>query len=218
MGPQIQGGSRLLEIDRELKGAEAVVVLWTGSRSNPPGCRTKPRKGATPAGWSPSRSAMPACRSAFVSSNRRPRQWNGTGEPTDCDELLAAIAKIASRRLVGKHRLRLAEDKATSATSVCVLPFVNMSGDPEQEYFSDGITEDIITDLSKVSACSVVARNTAFTFKGQSMDVKEVAAALGVSHVLEGSVRKAGNRVRITAQLIDGRPAIISGPTATTAT
>ena len=85
-----------------------------------------------------------------------------------------------------------------------MLPFANMSGDPEQEYFSDGISEDIITDLSKVSALSVVARNTAFTFKGASVDVKEVAATLGVDHVLEGSVRKAGNRVRITAQLIDG--------------
>jgi adenylate cyclase len=85
-----------------------------------------------------------------------------------------------------------------------VLPFINMSGEPEQEYFSDGITEDIITDLSKVSALSVVARNTAFTFKGQTVDVKEVAIKLGVTYVLEGSVRKAGNRVRITAQMIDG--------------
>ena len=85
-----------------------------------------------------------------------------------------------------------------------MLPFANMSGEPEQEYFSDGISEDIITDLSNVSALSVVARNTSFAFKGQSPDVKEVAAKLGVSHVLEGSVRKAGNRVRITAQLIDG--------------
>ena len=88
--------------------------------------------------------------------------------------------------------------------SVCVLPFANMSGDPEQAYFSDGISEDIITDLSKVSALSVVARNTAFTFKGKSVKVPEVARELGVSHVLEGSVRKAGGRVRITAQLIDG--------------
>jgi adenylate cyclase len=79
-----------------------------------------------------------------------------------------------------------------------------MSGEPEQEYFSDGISEDIITDLSKVSALSIVARNTAFTFKGQTVDVKDVAKTLNVSHVLEGSVRKAGNRVRITAQLIDG--------------
>src|SRR5213595_487891 len=88
--------------------------------------------------------------------------------------------------------------------SIAVLPFNNMSGDPEQEYFSDGITEDIITDLSKVSALSVIARNSAFAFKGKNVDVLQVAGQLKVSHVLEGSVRKAGGRVRITAQLIDG--------------
>ncbi|HEY0301680.1 MAG TPA: adenylate/guanylate cyclase domain-containing protein, partial [Rhizomicrobium sp.] len=89
--------------------------------------------------------------------------------------------------------------------SICVLPFANMSGDAEQEYFSDGISEDIITDLSKVSALSVVSRNTAFTFKGRNVDLGRVARQLNVSHILEGSVRKAANRVRITAQLIDGR-------------
>jgi adenylate cyclase len=88
--------------------------------------------------------------------------------------------------------------------SICVLPFANMSGDAEQEYFSDGISEDIITDLSNVSALHVVSRNTAFTFKGKSVDVRQVASKLNVSHVLEGSVRKAAGRVRITAQLIDG--------------
>ncbi|NWH07057.1 MAG: hypothetical protein HXY22_00130 [Alphaproteobacteria bacterium] len=86
---------------------------------------------------------------------------------------------------------------------ICVLPFSNMSGEAEQEYFSDGITEDIITDLSKVSALWVAARNTAFTFKGKNVDVPQVARQLKVTHVLEGSVRKAGQRVRITAQLID---------------
>jgi adenylate cyclase len=79
-----------------------------------------------------------------------------------------------------------------------------MSGDPEQEYFSDGITEDIITDLSKVSALAVISRNSAFVFKGKHVDVPKVARDLKVSHVLEGSVRKAGGRVRITAQLVDG--------------
>jgi adenylate cyclase len=88
--------------------------------------------------------------------------------------------------------------------SICVLPFANMSGDAEQEYFSDGISEDIITDLSNVSALHVVSRNTAFTFKGKPVDVRQVASQLHVSHVLEGSVRKAAGRVRITAQLIDG--------------
>lgn len=98
-----------------------------------------------------------------------------------------------------------ASSSSSRKLSVCVLPFINMSGDAEQEYFSDGISEDIITDLSKISAVSVIARNTAFTYKGKVLDVKEVARELGVSHVLEGSVRKAGSRVRITAQLIDGK-------------
>jgi TolB-like protein len=96
---------------------------------------------------------------------------------------------------------RPAEDRP----SIVVLPFNNMSGDPEQEYFSDGITEDLITDLSKVSGLFVVARNTAFTFKGKPVKVQDVSRELGVSFVLEGSVRKAGARVRVTGQLIDGR-------------
>ena len=79
-----------------------------------------------------------------------------------------------------------------------------MSGDPEQEYFSEGISEDIITNLSKVSALFVVARNTAFSVKGRNVDVSQVARQLKVSYVLEGSVRKAGGRVRISAQLIQG--------------
>jgi len=101
---------------------------------------------------------------------------------------------------------RESDDRRTAMPrlAVCVLPFANMSGDPEQEYFSDGITEDIITDLSKVSALWVAARNTAFTFKGKHIDAPQIARQLKVSHLLEGSVRKAGSRVRITAQLIDG--------------
>jgi TolB-like protein/Flp pilus assembly protein TadD len=87
--------------------------------------------------------------------------------------------------------------------SVAVLPFTNMSGDPEQEYFSDGITEDIITALSRFRWFFVIARNSTFTYKGKTVDVKTVAHDLGVRYVLEGSVRKAGSRVRITAQLID---------------
>jgi len=92
-----------------------------------------------------------------------------------------------------------AANAASRAPSICVLPFVNMSGDPEQDYFSDGISEDITTDLSKISTLAVTARNTAFTFKGQAVDVRDVARKLGVSHVLEGSVRKAGGRVLISA-------------------
>ena len=88
--------------------------------------------------------------------------------------------------------------------SIAVLPFNNMSDDPGQEFFSDGITEDIITDLSKVSGLFVIGRNTSFTYKGKSVQLQEVALELGVKFILEGSVRKAGQRVRVNAQLIDG--------------
>jgi adenylate cyclase len=84
-----------------------------------------------------------------------------------------------------------------------VLPFTNMSGDPEQEYFSDGISEDIITDLSKIAGLMVIARNSSFAYKGRSIDVRAVGRDLGVRSVLEGSIRRASNRVRITAQLVD---------------
>jgi len=86
--------------------------------------------------------------------------------------------------------------------SIAVLPFNNMSGDPEQEYFSDGITEDIITDLSRVSGLSVIARHSAFIYKGKALKVQQIARELGVDFVLEGSVRKAGTRVRVTGQLV----------------
>jgi adenylate cyclase len=98
-----------------------------------------------------------------------------------------------------KHAVLALPDKP----SIAVLPFQNMSGDPEQEFFSDGMTEDLITDLSKVSALFVIARNSSFSYKGRSVKVQEIGRDLGVRFVLEGSVRKAGNRVRITAQLID---------------
>jgi len=87
--------------------------------------------------------------------------------------------------------------------SIAVLPFANMSSDPEQEYFSDGMTEDLITDLSKLSGLFVIARNSVFTYKGKAVKVQDVSRELGVRYVVEGSVRKAGDRVRITAQLVD---------------
>jgi TolB-like protein/class 3 adenylate cyclase/Flp pilus assembly protein TadD len=89
--------------------------------------------------------------------------------------------------------------------SIAVLPFQNMSGDPEQEYFADGMVEEIITALSRIRWLFVIARNSSFTYKGQAVDVKQVGRELGVRYVLEGSVRKGGNRVRITAQLIDAQ-------------
>ncbi len=100
-------------------------------------------------------------------------------------------------------RPAVAQTAEPEPPSIAVLPFTNMSGDPEQEYFSDGITEDIITDLSKVGGLLVIARNSSFAYKGKSPDIRAVGRELGVKSVLEGSIRRAGNRVRITAQLIN---------------
>jgi adenylate cyclase len=140
-----------------------------------------------------------------------------------CDKLSFGFEDMGEQsvkniaRPIGVHRVSLAEmaPVAAAATaskseptssnrpSIAVLPFVNMSGDPEQEYFADGISEDIITGLSKLRWFFVIARNSSFAYKGKAVDVKRAARELSVRYVLEGSVRRAGNRVRITAQLID---------------
>jgi adenylate cyclase len=113
--------------------------------------------------------------------------------------LAESIATIAPKAETSTHPVAF-----TDKPSVAVLPFANMSSDTEQEFFSDGITEDIITDLSKVSGLSVLSRNTVFTLKGKALNLENVARQLGVSYLVEGSVRKSGSRVRITAQLIEG--------------
>jgi TolB-like protein len=115
-------------------------------------------------------------------------------------------------RPVRVYRIRITENAPAKVAlplpdkpSIAVLPFANMSGDPEQEYFADGMVEEIITALSRIRWLFVIARNSTFTYKGQAVDVKQVGRELGVRYVLEGSVRKAGGRVRITAQLIDAQ-------------
>ena len=109
-----------------------------------------------------------------------------------------AVPAVPTRLRVDDAALTLPEKP-----SIAVLPFINMSGDPEQEYFADGIVEDIITALSHFKALFVIARNSSFTYKGRAVDVKQIGRELGVRYVLEGSVRKAANRVRITGQLVD---------------
>jgi adenylate cyclase len=106
-------------------------------------------------------------------------------------------------QIVAASLKQAAPAAAPNKLSIAVLPFANMSGDAEQEYFADGISEDIITALSKLSQLFVIARNSSFTFKGKNVNVQEIGKSLGVRYVLEGSVRKSGNRVRITSQLID---------------
>jgi adenylate cyclase len=203
----LHGGSRFAaEIDQALKDAEVVVVLWSGASVESAWVQDEAAEGRDSGRLVPVALDLAKPPLGFRQFHTLQLDLSdNNARPEALGELLDAISstcgsdprnqKASSAEATGAARRKL---------SVCVLPFFNMSGEPEQEYFSDGITEDIITDLSNVSALSVVARNTAFTYKGQSHDVKEVAKTLGVNHVLEGSVRKAGNRVRITAQLIDG--------------
>jgi len=202
----LHGGSRFVnEIDRALKDAEAVVVLWSSSSVESAWVQDEAAEGRDSGRLVP----------VSLGSAKPPlgfRQFHtialgaadGEVRAEAVRDLLDAISRTCGSARETEQQTTVKSEKPAAKASICVLPFVNMSGEPEQEYFSDGISEDIITDLSKVSALSIIARNTAFQFKGQTPDVKEVARSLGVSHVLEGSVRKAGNRVRITAQLIDG--------------
>jgi adenylate cyclase len=199
----VHGGANFsTEIDRELKAAQVVMVLWSPASISSAWVQDEAAEGRDSGRLVP----------ATLDSVKPPlgfRQlqcidlspWDKDGRADSIDDLLVAIAKVAGDAAPGNA----AESAAAPAPiSICVLPFVNLSDDSEQEYFSDGITEDIITDLSKISALEVVARNSAFTFKGKVVDAKEVARTMDVTHVLEGSVRKAGNRLRISAQLVAG--------------
>jgi adenylate cyclase len=130
--------------------------------------------------------------------------------PLDCEDLgeqqlknIAAPVHVYNVRLTGPAAPAPRGLALPDKPSIAVLPFNNMSGDPEQEYFADGMVEDIITDLSRFRNLFVIARNSSFTYKGRAVDVKQVGRELGVRYVLEGSVRKAANRLRITGQLID---------------
>jgi adenylate cyclase len=193
-------------IEERLKSAKAVVVLWCAESAKSHWVRaeaTTALEGGTLVQAMLDGTIPPMPFNQIQCADLK--SWNGETGSSGWQKLQSSVAALIRETDDEVETAALAASQAPAEVlSICVLPFANMSGEAEQEYFSDGISEDIITDLSNVSALSVVARNTSFTFKGDSLDVKEVAQKLGVTHVLEGSVRKAGNRVRITAQLIDG--------------
>ena len=122
------------------------------------------------------------------------------------EESLNLTDDVADRIVENEERsIGVARDKQQSdKPSIAVLPFENISGDPDQEYFSDGVTEDVLTALSRIRWFFVTARNSSFSYKGTSPDIRRVASELGVRYVVEGSVRRSGNRVRVSAQLVDG--------------
>src|SRR5580704_16932024 len=191
-------------IEERLKGAKAVVVIWSAEAIKSQWVRAEAnvaREAGTLVQLRVDGATPPLPFNEIQCADLA--GWVGDTDAAGWRKVMGSVEALL-RPPAGGGSVDRHSAAAVRALSVCVLPFANMSGDAEQEFFSDGITEDIITDLSKVSALSVVSRNSAFQFKGKHVDLRQVARQLEVSHVLEGSVRKAGNRVRITAQLIAG--------------
>ncbi|MGH8126343.1 MAG: TIR domain-containing protein, partial [Rhodanobacteraceae bacterium] len=212
--PEISPGKEFDdEIDDELQAAAAVLVVWTPTSVASRWVRGEARDGAERGILVPVRfdnARLPIDVRAIHTIDLDAWHENPSSSVMqDCLKALDAMiatskATHAAATVAGSAAASAAPANDPRRFSICVLPFVNMSGDPEQEYFSDGITEDIITDLSKVSALRIISRNASFFYKGKQVDIPKVASELNVTHVLEGSVRKAGNRVRITAQLVHG--------------
>ena len=209
--PAIDAGQQFDDqIDAELQAASVVVVVWTPTSVASRWVRGEARDAAERGILVPVRfegARLPIDVRAIQTTDLD--KWGEDPASAPFQELLRSLGAVIERRRASQSVKSGATTAPFAAAAVprvaiCVLPFANMSGDQEQEYFSDGITEDIITDLSKVSALSVVSRNSAFMYKGKHVDVPKCARELKVGHVLEGSVRKAGGRVRITAQLVDG--------------
>jgi adenylate cyclase len=189
-------------ISRELENARSLVVVWTPTSVDSRWVRGEARDAADRGVLVPVR--LQNARLPIDFRAIHAIDLDGWGGDTK-SVLFRSLCKALETKLGAPGNASSAPQVQGRAPSVsiCVLPFANMSGDPEQEYFSDGITEDVITDLGKVSALSIVSRNLAFSFKGAKGGVSEIGRRVKASHVLVGSVRKAGQRVRITAQLIN---------------
>src|SRR5574337_277018 len=209
--PEINPGQEFDDqIDAEINAAKAVLVVWTPTSVVSRWVRGEAREAAERGILVPVRfeqAKLPMDVRAIHTTDLDDWRENPTSAPMqEC--LRALTAMIAHTQATQSAQAAntvssVSETKQIARFSICVLPFTNMSGEPEQEYFSDGITEDIITDLSKVSSLRIISRNSACQYKGKNVDTPKVARELKVSHVLEGSVRKAGGRVRISAQLVD---------------
>jgi adenylate cyclase len=207
--PEISAGQLFDDqIETQLAAARVVLVVWTPTSVASRWVRGEAREAAdrgilVPVRFDDARLPMDV---RALHTTDLDKWGDDPGSPV-FQEVLRALAGMMGRKsATGADARPAGEAPATTKAprvSICVLPFANMSGDAEQEYFSDGISEDIITDLSKVSSLAVVSRNTAFSFKSRNVDIAQIGRQLKVGYVLEGSVRKAAGRVRITAQLIE---------------
>jgi adenylate cyclase len=201
-------------IELALREAKAVVVLWSPSSVVSRWIRAEATQ------VDRNRMLLPV----MIGSFQRPiifelthtadfTQWRGSRDDRVWQNVVADVRRLVDAQAAPRGaptsvhpapaRTGASRDSPPTKPAVVILPFVNMSGDPEQEYFSDGVTEDIITDLARVSALTVASRNSALSFKGKTVAPAQLARVLNVTHVMEGSVRKSGNRVHITAQLLE---------------
>jgi adenylate cyclase len=190
-------------IEERLRSAKAVVVLWSAEAARSQWVRAEAdiaREAGTLVQITVDGILPPLPFNQIQCADLD--GWSGDTSTPGWRKVESSVALLVGNP-VGAGPQSEPKGAASRRVAICVLPFINLSGDAEQEYFSDGITDDIITDLSKVSALSVTARNTAFTLKGQTLEAGQIARQLNVTHVLEGSIRKSGDRVRINAQLID---------------
>jgi adenylate cyclase len=191
-------------IEERLQAAKAVVVIWSAE--------------AVKSEWVQSEADMARTDHKLVQvtldGSKLPRPfdriqcadlsgWTGDVGASGWRKVVASVAHLVGTPPQSSALAPAIATESDRRPSICVLPFANMSGDAEQEYFVDGIGEDIITDLSKISALSVISRNSAFMYKGKHVDLPRIARDLNVRYILEGSVRRAGERVRISSQLID---------------
>jgi adenylate cyclase len=208
--PEIAAGQQFDDqIETQLAAAKCVVVIWTPTSVASRWVRGEAREAADRGILVPVRfedARLPMDVRALHTTDLD--KWGNDPASPSFQEVLRALGGMIARKAEAGPGAVLPDTAPAASTarpraSICVLPFANMSGEAEQEYFSDGISEDIITDLSKVSSLAIVSRNTAFSFKGRSVDIAQIGRQLKVAYVLEGSVRKAAGRVRITAQLIE---------------
>jgi TolB-like protein len=185
-------------IAEEIDKASAVVVVWTPASVASRWVRGEAREAADRSILVPLRfdaARLPIDARAVHTTDLD--GWDGNPNHAVFQEVIAALSGLLKNAARSS-----APVQSEHQTSICVLPFINMSGDPEQEYFSDGLSEELLNQLAQMKGLKVAARTSSFAFKGQNPDLKVVSEKLNVAHVLEGSVRKAGNRLRITAQLI----------------
>ena len=215
--PEITPGQEFDDqIEAQIDAAKAVLVVWSPVSVASRWVRGEAREAAERGILVPVRfdqARLPMDVRAIHTTDLD--DWDEDPASAPAQEFLRALATMVARTQAAQSAqsaqtagaavaAAVAGDRESARLTICVLPFANMSGDPEQEYFSDGITEDVITDLSKISALAVISRNSAFMYKDKHVDIPKLARQLKVSHVLEGSVRKADRRVRINAQLVDG--------------